>query len=91
MKRRCRTWVAAGAAAALLAACGGGGGPDDAPAAAPGPLEAVPAGANESAAGLVGYLGTLGSANEQAEGVEPLALDGFEPRRPEDTEPEPVT
>lgn len=91
MKHLHKTWMAMGAAAVLLAGCGGGGSGDEAPAPALGPLEAVPAEANASSAGLVSYLGALGMSNEQAEGVEPVALDGFAPQQPDDTEPEPVT
>jgi hypothetical protein len=89
MKRICRGWIGACAAAALFAGCGGGG--DDMPAAMPGALDAVPAAANESPTGLVGYLNALSAVNDQAEGAEPLGLDGFTPPRPEDTEPEAVS
>lgn len=88
-----KPWIAAcvaAAAAALLAGCGGGDEEAPTPAAQPGPLEALPAAAGTSAAALVGYLGELRGVNEQAEGVEPVALDAFTAPEPDDTEPEPL-
>jgi hypothetical protein len=75
------------AAALLLAGCGGGG--DDPPAAAS-PLEAVPAQAAQSATGLARYLEALAARNGDAEGLEPVSLEGYVPFQPEDSEPEPV-
>jgi hypothetical protein len=81
-------WVwALAAATVLLGACGGGGGDDD-PAPPPDPLAAVPESARQSSAGLVAYLWML--ANNKSETREPVVLDGFDPQRPENTEPEPV-
>ena len=67
-----------------LAACGGG---RDEPVAAD-PLDAVPASASESPAGMTGYLRALTAA--QNETREPVAIDGFNPPKPEDAEPDPM-
>ena len=68
--------------ALALGACGGGN--DE----VADPLAAVPPSASESPAGLSRYLSTLPAAD--AESREPLALDSFNPPKPDDTEPEPV-
>jgi hypothetical protein len=65
----------------LLAACGGGGASDM-------PAEAVPAEASESSAALVRYLQTLTAT--AADTKEPLDLGRFDPKVPEDSEPEPI-
>jgi hypothetical protein len=90
MKKRTdrHRWVLALAAATvLLGACGGGR--DDDPAPPPDPLAAVPESASQSSAGLVAYLWML--ANNKSETREPVALDGFSPPQPDNTEPEPVS
>ena len=66
-----------------LAACGGG---NDEPVAAD-PLDAVPASASESAAGMTGYLRALTVAPSETR--EPLSVGSFNPPRPEDAEPDP--
>jgi len=78
-----RPSLAALALCGLLAACGGGGSPP------PGPTDAVPAEASESSAGLVRYLLALAAA--MADDKEPVDLGGFDPKRPDDTEPEPLS
>lgn len=70
--------------ATLLAACGGGGSDQ----AVADPLAQVPASASQSSAGMASYMGTL--ATLQADSREPLTVDGFNPARPDDTEPEAV-
>ena len=70
------------AVALALGACGGGS--DE----VADPLAAVPASASESPAGLVSYLGALPGLD--AESREPVSLDGFNPPKPEGTEPDPV-
>lgn len=75
--------VAIGAATGLLAGCGGGDAPD--------PTRAVPASASESSDGFVAYLLSLFEAADDAETLEPVPLEGFEPPTPEDTEPEPIS
>jgi hypothetical protein len=88
-QRRLLLLVQTVAAAALLAACGGGGSEAPAPAPQPGPLEQVPGGASQSAAGLVGYLKTLATlAPEDREAVD---VSGFAPPAVDDAEPEPVS
>lgn len=83
---RTRTLVTLFAATAALAACGGGGG--DPPAPAPAATDAVPGSASASAAGLKKYLADL--AAMPVEDREPVALDTFAPKTPDDAEPEPV-
>lgn len=73
-------------ATALLAACGGGGDPPAAP--PPAATDAVPGSASATTAGLKKYLADLGAM--PVENKEPLALDTFSPKTPEDAEPEPV-
>lgn len=80
------TLAALCSAASLLAACGGGGG--DPPAPPPAAADAIPDSASASAAGLKRYLADL--AATPVEDREPLALDTFAPKTPEDAEPEPV-
>lgn len=77
--------------ALLLAACGGGGS-DPAPTPPPvaaDPTAEVPASASQSSAGLVTYLDALAAA--EADGKEPLSIDGFTPPTPDDTEPDVVS
>lgn len=81
-------WVLALAAATVLLGACGGGGRDDDPVAPADPLAAVPESASQSSAGLVAYLWML--VNNKSETREPVTLDGFNPPRPENTEPEPV-
>jgi len=69
--------------ALALSACGGGS--DE----VADPLAAVPPSASESPAGLSRYLGALPGLD--AESREPASLDGFNPAKPEDTEPDPVS
>ena len=70
-----------------LAGCGGG---DDAPApAASDPTVQVPTAASESPSGMVGYLNALGAADADAK--EPVALDAYEPKTSEDSEPLPLS
>jgi hypothetical protein len=87
-RNRWRGLAAAAAVTVLLAACGGGGGRDDDPPPPPDPLTGAPESANQSSAGLVAYLWML--VNTKSETAEPFALDGFNPMRPDNTEPEPV-
>lgn len=84
--QRLSTSLAAIAAALLVAACGGKSDPEPAP--LPDPTAAVPAEASESSAGLVKYLTELAAA--PADDKEPVSLDTFMPKTPDDTEPEPV-
>ena len=72
--------------AALLSACGGGN--SDAPP-PPAANEAVPPEASESSAGLVKYLTELFALS--SDDKEPLDLSTFNPPKPEDTEPEPLS
>ena len=69
--------------ALALGACGGGN--DE----VADPLAAVPPSASESPAGLSRYLATLPGLD--AESREPVSLDGFNPPKPDDTEPDPVS
>lgn len=73
-------------AALLLAACGGG--QSEPPVAVADPLAELPAAVNQSASAMAGYMSTL--ATLAADDREPLALDGFNPPQPDDTEPEAV-
>ena len=86
MKRMTNFW-APSALALLLTACGGGGSSDET-AVAVDPLAEVPASASHSSAGMAGYMRAL--AAMPSDGREPVAVDGFNPPKPEDTEPEPV-
>ena len=72
--------------ALLLAACGGGS--VEAPVVAADPLAELPASASQSTAAMATYIGTL--ATLPADGREPVAVEAFNPPKPEDTEPEPV-
>jgi hypothetical protein len=72
--------------AGLLSACGGNN--YSAPA-TPAVTDAVPDSASQSSAGLVTYLTALAAAD--ADDKEPLDLGTFNPVRPDDSEPEPVT
>jgi hypothetical protein len=84
-----RMHIAICAAAALLAGCGGGaGGMDAAPSA---PLAQVPPEASASTAAMVGFLVELQRASARSESAEPLALGAYDPPRPDNTEPEPVS
>jgi hypothetical protein len=77
------------AAALVLAACGGSDYKDDTPPPqAADPLREVPASANQSSAGLVGYLGQLPSLD--AEKRDPVSLDAFTPAADDGSEPQPV-
>jgi hypothetical protein len=89
MKRTERSrWILALAAATVLLGACGGGGKDDDPVPPPDPLAAVPESASQASAGLVAYL--LALAINKSETREPVTLDGFDPPRPDNTEPEPV-
>ena len=79
------SFLALAALALLLAACGGG---NEAPPVAVDPLAEVPASASQSSAGLAGYMNAL--AAKPSETREPVAVDNFDPPKPDDTEPEPV-
>lgn len=72
-------------AAALLSACGGG---HDGSADSNDPLTAVPVRASQSSAGLVEYLASL--LGLDADGREPVSLDGFAPPQEDHTEPREV-
>ena len=74
------------ALSALLAACGGGG--NDQPVVSADPLSELPASASQSTAAMASYMATL--ATLPADSREPLAVEAFNPPKPEDTEPEPV-
>jgi len=87
MKRNKHRGLALAAATLALAGCFGGGGDDDPPAAQD-PLAGVPESANQSSAGFIGYLKLLVAL--KPDNAEPFALDGFNPPRPDNTEPEPV-
>ena len=76
-------WMASAVLVLLLAACGGG---SSGPAAAPEAVGSVPAQASRSSAALTAWLTTL--AGEPNEAGEPLNTAGFEPKRPDDAEPE---
>jgi hypothetical protein len=86
MQRPTKT-LAAGLLVVLLAACGGGGS-DEPPVLQADPLSELPASASQSSAGLAGYVTTLASL--PAESREPVAVDGFNPPRPDDVEPQPL-
>lgn len=73
--------------ATLVAACGGGR-VELQPAAAADPLSELPASASRSTAAMASYMAAL--AASPADNREPLAVDAFNPPRPDDTEPEPV-
>ncbi len=88
MKSYADRWMVVALTCALLAACGGSG-DGSPPPAPPGPTEAVPPQASESAAGLVKYLTDLAAAS--ADDKEPVDLGSFMPKTPEDTEPEPLS
>jgi len=77
-------WMVAAAMALLLAACGGGGGAPGT--AAPATSDSVPAEVSRSAAAMTAWLTTL--ARTPSETVEPLDTDSFDPKKPENTEPE---
>lgn len=74
----------AAATVLLLAGCGGGGDrpPTD-------PLAEVPPSASESSAGFMAYLRALVAAPSDTR--EPVALDGLDPPRPDNAEPEPLS
>jgi hypothetical protein len=80
-----KTVLVSAALALLLAACGGGGG---GAAIVSDPLAEVPDSASQSSAGMVAYIDVL--ASMPSETHEPVAVDNFNPPRPDDTEPEPV-
>lgn len=82
--KRITILLAQSALTLLLVACGGS---DDTPVAAD-PLDAVPASASESPAGTTSYLRALTAA--QSETREPVSVDGFNPPKPEDVEPDPM-
>lgn len=83
---RITTLLAPAALALLLAACGGGGYAAP-PVVAADPLAELPASASRSAAAMAAYIGTL--ATLAADGRDPVAVESFNPPRPEDAEPEP--
>lgn len=83
-----RAWIRNAAVVTIAVALTACGGSDDAPAPAD-PTQQVPATASQSAEGLVGYLNALGAADADAK--EPVALDGYEPKTSEDTEPLPLS
>jgi hypothetical protein len=85
--KRTRTLVTLFSATSLLAACGGGGG-EPPPAPPPTAADAVPDSASASAADLKKYLADLSAT--PVESKEPLELDTFAPKTPDDAEPEPV-
>ncbi|MES2957301.1 MAG: hypothetical protein V4792_03885 [Pseudomonadota bacterium] len=70
--------------ALALGACGG----SSEPVAVADPLAEVPASASKSSAGMAGYMGAL--AAMPSDSREPVAVDTFNPPKPEDTEPEAV-
>lgn len=80
--------ISSAAVALLLAACGGGGDDGPAPVAAD-PTVEVPSSANQSSAGMVGYLNALSAA--AADTKEPLNIDGFTPPTPDDSEADVVS
>jgi hypothetical protein len=85
---RSKRWaLALAATTVMLAACGGGGG-DGPPPVAADPLAGAPESANQSSAGLVAYLRALVALKPET--AEPFVIDGFNPLRPDNTEPEPV-
>ena len=84
--KRITMLLAPTALALLLAACGGGS--VEAPVVAADPLAELPANASQSTAAMATYIGTL--ATLPADGREPVAVEAFNPPKPEDTEPEPV-
>ena len=86
MQRQSRI-LASGLLVVLLAACGGGGS-DERPVVQADPLAELPASASLSSAGLTGYVATL--ATLPADTRDPVALDSFNPPRPDDAEPQPV-
>jgi len=69
--------------ALLLAACGGG---SDTPPPTPDATAAVPDSANQSSAGMTGWLEQLAGA--AADSKDPVDATRFTPPTPEDTEPE---
>ena len=85
MKRN-HKFLATVALTAMLAACGGGG--SDQPVVAADPLSELPASASQSTAAMASYMTTL--ATLQADSREPLAIEAFNPPKPDDTEPESV-
>ena len=84
--KRITMLLAPAALALLLAACGGGYA--EPPVVAADPLAELPANASRSTAAMATYLGTL--ATLPADGREPVAVESFNPPRPEDSEPEPL-
>jgi hypothetical protein len=84
--KRTRAFLMPAAILLLLAACGGGS--NEGPTAQADPLSVVPASASQSSTGLAAYVSTL--ATLPADTREPVAVDTFNPPRPEDTEPDPV-
>ena len=84
--KRITTLLAPAALALLLAACGGGY--VEPPVAAANRLAEVPASASQSIAAMASYMGTLAAL--PADTREPLAVDSFDPPKPDDREPEPV-
>jgi hypothetical protein len=77
-------FFATSAFALLCSACGGGGSGDP----AGDSLTAVPPSASQSTQGMISYLGDLRPLD--AEGREPVPLNGFEPPTSETDEPQDV-
>ncbi len=84
--KRTHKFLVTVALTAMLAACGGGG--IDPPVVAADPLSELPASASQSTAAMASYMATLSTL--PADNREPLAVEAFNPPKPDDTEPEPV-
>ena len=84
MKRN-MTFLAPAVLLLLLSACGGGGNES---VAAGDRLAELPENASQSSAAMARYMGAL--AAMPSESREPVAIENFNPPRPDDTEPEPV-
>jgi hypothetical protein len=74
------------AATVMLAGCFGGGDDDDDQPAAQDPLVGVPESGKQSSAGFIAYLRTLVALTPET--AEPFAIDGFDPPKVDNAEPE---
>jgi uncharacterized protein YcfL len=78
-----KKWMALALVASALAGCGGGNGNNGN---GGDPTASVPRSASESSAGLVAYLKRL--VESDADTKEPVSVDEFDPKKPDDTESE---
>jgi hypothetical protein len=77
-----KKWMALALVASALAGCGGGNGNGN----GGDPTVGVPQSASESSQGLVAYLKRL--IDSDADTREPVSVDAFDPKKPDDAESE---